>query len=239
MSDTDTVGCVHRALTDGEMAVIAAAIDAESTAAELVPATARALYAVLDGRPWSSAGGEGAGHVPLWDRARFALPEAQWLAIAETCIARAEAFGAGVHAALGLHHVMPARYTDPAITVTSRPRKDHRPAMHDLSVTREAVDVIAAASRYCEQLARFFGVGSDEYLDAVRSWQCGLSQVFAMQFGVRTRVVRADELSLTVTSETTGFAYGLHFRPDVREHIPSRTPDAPDPGRWLSVYCSP
>ncbi|MEU6486132.1 hypothetical protein [Streptomyces sp. NPDC046887] len=224
MSDTELAGRVHRALTDGEMAAIAAAIEAVGTAGGLVPATAYALYTALGDHP----------RPPLADHrgsARFAIPEAQWLAIAERCIARAEAFGAGVHAALELRRVMPARYPDPGITAPPHPRKDHRPPAHELSVTREATDTITAASRHCERLAHFFGPDSDEHLAAARSWQCGLSRLFAMAFGAHTRVERADPLSLTVTSETTGFVYGLHFRPAL---VP--VDDAPRPGRWLSVY---
>ncbi|MCK8678885.1 hypothetical protein [Streptomyces lichenis] len=232
MTDTEPAGRVHRALTADEMAAIAAAIEAVGTAGGLVPATAYALYTALGEhlRP-ALADHVGTAPAPLPAHARFAIPEAQWLAIAERCIARAEAFGAGVHAALELRRVMPARYADPGITTPARLPRDHRPPAHELSVTREATDTITAASRHCERLAQCFGPGSDEHLAAVRSWQCGLSRLFAMAFGAHTRVERADPLSLTVTSETTGFVYGLHFRPAL---VPPA--DAPRPGRWLSVY---
>jgi hypothetical protein len=229
---TGTAERVHRALTDVEMAAITAAVDAVGSVRDLVPATARALYTAL--APWAGAAPEAdPGRTdPPPDRTRFAIPETQWLAIAETCLARAEAFGAGVHAALELHRVMPARYPDPEVTVAPRPRGDHRPPVHDLTVTREAADTIGAASRHCERLAAYFGHGSREHTEAVRSWQCGLSQLFAMSFGACTRIERADELSLTVTSETTGFVHGLHFRP----RPGPRPAPAPQPGRWESVF---
>ncbi|MFC8096346.1 hypothetical protein [Streptomyces sp. NPDC057301] len=230
---TGTAERVHRALTDAEMAAVTAAIDEVSSVRDLVPATARALYAAL--APWTTAFGPGAdpGRTGLPpDRTRFAIPEPQWLAIAEICLARAEAFGAGVHAALELHRVMPARYPDPGVTVAPRPRRDHRPPVHDLAVTREAADAIGAASRHCERLASYFGHGSREHTEAVRSWQCGLSQLFAMSFGACTRIERAGALSLTVMSETTGFVHGLHFRP----HPGPRQDAAPQPGRWESLF---
>ncbi|CAM5652654.1 hypothetical protein STAFG_8685 [Streptomyces afghaniensis 772] len=227
---TGTAERVHRALTDVEMAAITAAVDAVGSVMDLVPATARALYTALaPGAVATAEADPGRADPP---RARFAIPETQWLAIAETCLARAEAFGAGVHAALELHRVMPARYPDPEVTVAPRPRGDHRPPVHELSVTREAADTIGAASRHCERLASYFGHGSREHTEAVRSWQGGLSQLFAMSFGARTRIERADELSLTVTSETTGFVHGLHFRP----HPGPRPAPAPQPGRWESVF---
>jgi hypothetical protein len=230
---TGTAERVQRALTEVEMAAITAAVDAVGNVRDLVPATARALYAAL--APWATASAPGAepGRTdPPPDRTRFAIPEAQWLAIAETCLARAEAFGAGVHAALELYRVMPARYPDPEVTVAPRPRRDHRPPVHDLAVTREAADTIGAASRHCERLASYFGHGSHEHTEAVRSRQRGLSQLFALSFGACTRIERVDELSLGVTSETTGFVHGLHFRP----HPGPRPAPAPQPGRWENVF---
>src|SRR5918992_2299158 len=108
---------------------------------------------------------------------------------------------------------MPCRAatTTPTAIVPAVPEVDHRPDKHALTVAREAIDVIAAASRHCDKLAAYFGETSRAYLDAVASWQTSLSQVFSMVFGAATRIVRDGDLSLQVRSG--GLTYAIIFYP--------------------------
>lgn len=198
---------------------------------------------------------------PQLDPAAFAIPQAQWEAIAGDCASKADAYGGRMQVAMELINVMPASYDDPAVTVTPTPAADHRPYEHVLTVSREAVDVIAAATRHCAELARHFGTSSREYQDAAWSWQHNLTRVFSMAFGAQTRVSRDGELSLLVCLGT-GFTYGIIFHPDRRrctrpgckavinddghgwtympdepactdgDHAPSYPLDAPQPGTW-------
>lgn len=81
---------------------------------------------------------------------------------------------------------MPANYHDPTAAVPVAPRADRRPPVHTLEVSRDAVDVIAAADRHIHALGHFYGRDSDMYLDALESWHRHLSQLFALGFGART-----------------------------------------------------
>jgi hypothetical protein len=195
------------------------------------------------------------------DPSEYAIPAPQWNAIASACQGRADAFGTRAEIALELINLMPDSYDDPTVTVPLRPTIDHRPREHVLTVTREATDVIAAASAYCDRLAVAFGSSSREYLDAVASWQRNVSHLFSMGFGADTRVSKDGELNLLVCSGS-GLVYAIVFHPDQRRctrpgcqavidddgrawtyrpedprcaddrHEPSYPLDVPAPGTW-------
>lgn len=247
----------RRALTDAEMINITAAIaDAGSTAGTIVAAITGTLTALLaplgetldvygPGRPLNAS--------------RFAIPTAQWNAICEVCLARADAFGGRVQAGIALIDLMPSSYDDPSVTVTTTPLPDQRPYKYDLTVTCEATDVIAAASARCAELERCYGGRSREYLSAIRSWEAQLSRLFSMALGTSAHVSRDNDLSLLV-STSSGFTYGIIFHAAGRHctvpgctaliaddgaartrgpacpdgnHVPSYPLDAPQPGTWL------
>jgi len=258
MTDT-TAYRVQRPLTAAEMTAIRAAIDAADSSVEILTATVQALFTALLPPLGESLADYNTGR--RLDPGAFAIPRTQWEAIAGACTAKADAYGSRAQIALELINLMPATYDDPAVTVPPVPHTDHRPYEHVLTVSREATDVIAAATRHCDGLAGHFGAGSRQYQDAAQSWQHNLARLFAMDFGARTRITCDGDLSLLVCTGS-GFTYGIIFHPDRRrctrpgctavinndghawtylpadpacpdgQHAPSFPLDAPQPGTW-------
>ena len=250
---------VQRALTSAELTSIAAAINAASSGPEIVSAVVAEVFTVLLETLGESLGDYGP------DRrlapGSFAIPASQWMAIAEMATARAARFGGRMSISLDLVNVMPATYDDPSAPVPGVPPADQRPYEHALLVSREASDVIAAASQRCADLASFFGSDSREYREAAGSWQRQLSQVFSMEFGSQTQVSRDGDLSLVVRT-ASGLVYGIFFHRTPRrcardgcsvliddngtvratwadapacpdgQHVLSYPLDAPHPGTW-------
>lgn len=258
MTDTTTYR-VRRALTGPEMTSVMTAINAAGNVPEILDAALTTVFTALLEPLGESLTDYDPGR--RLDPGAFAIPAAQWAAISEACMTRADAFGGRMHIAMELINVMPASYDDPSATVPDSPPRDQRPYEHVLTISREATDVIAAASRHCAELGRYFGEDSREYREAVESWQRLLSQVFSMAFGPQTRVSRDGDLSLLV-STASGFVYGIIFHRDRRyctadgckavinddgtawtyspddetctggQHVPSYPLDAPHPGSW-------
>jgi hypothetical protein len=247
---------VRQVIADADLATIVTAISAASSTREAVGAAITTTFTILlaaHGETLASYGQER----PL-DPSRFAIPAAQWEAITGACLARADAFGGRACASMDLVNLMPASYPDPAVTVTMPPPADQRPPEYTLTVTRQAADVIAAASARCADLALSYGSRSRQHADALMSWERQLARLFLITLGAAARVTREDDLSLLVTT-SSGYAYGLIFHPARRtctvpgctatiasdgtarahgntcpdgEHQPSYPLDAPEPGTW-------
>ena len=205
---------VHSVLSDPELTEIIAAIAAADSTSQAFTAAITATLTVLLEPSGETLHDYGPDR-PL-DPSRFAIPASQWAAISEACMARADAFGGRAHVALDLVNLMPASYEDPSVTVTVAPLPDQRPYEYVLTATREATDVIAAASARCADLARSYGHGSREHLDAAVSWERQLSLLFSMSLGTSARVSRDSDLSLLVTT-SSGFTFAIIFHP-VRRH---------------------
>jgi len=250
---------VQRALTGTEMTSVLTAIDAARSIPEILDAALTTVFTALLEPLGESLADYGPGR--RLDPGGFAIPVTQWTAISEACMARADPLGGRVHIAIELVNVMPASYDHPSAPVPDTPPRDQRPYEHVVTVSREATDVIAAASRHCADLGRYFGEDSREYREAVQSWQHRLSQVFSMAFGPQTTVSRDGDLSLLV-SAASGFVYGIIFHREPRrctaggctavinddgtawtscpdapacprgQHVPSYPLDAPRPGSW-------
>jgi hypothetical protein len=204
---------VRRALTDAEIALITAAVDAARNAAEIIDAALRVLFTALLTTLGESL--DDYGPDQRLDPGAFAIPQAQSDAIQRVCLAKADAFGASAHIVFELINLMPATYDDPTVTAPAIPIRDQRPYAHSVTVSREATDVIAAASQHCRQIAAFFGEDSREHLEAVGSWQDSISRVFSMVFGAETHITRDGDLSLLVQCGS-GFTYAIIFHPRQR-----------------------
>jgi hypothetical protein len=200
----------RRMLTDTELVTVITAIaEADSSASVIAVAVTETFNALLAPLGQSLADYDAARP---FDPTAFAIPASQWAAITEACLARADAFGGRVHVALDLVNLMPSTYEDASVKVSVPPPPDQRPPEYVLTVTREATDVITAASARCTDLARCYGPRSREHVEAVMSWQAQLSRLFSMSLGSTARVSRDDDLSLLVTTGT-GFTYGIIFHP--------------------------
>jgi hypothetical protein len=213
MSDITTAYCVRRALTDAEMASITAAVDAARSATEIINAALHVLFTALLATLGQSL--DAYGRDRRLDPGAFAIPQAQADAIGRACLAKADAYGARAQIVFELINLMPASYEDTAVAVVPAPIRDQRPYQHVLTVSREATDVITAASHHCRQIAAFFGEDSREHLEAVGTWQHNISRVFSMSFGAQTHITRDGDLSLLVRSGT-GFTYAIIFHPQRR-----------------------
>jgi hypothetical protein len=201
---------VRRALTGAEMTTIRTAIAAADSTAEILTAAVHGLFTALLAPLGESLVDYSTGC--RLNPGAFAIAQAQWAAIAEACTAKADAYGSRAQIAMELINLMPASYDDPSVTVTPVPQADHRPYEHVLTISREATDVIAAATRRCDDLASHFGASSREHQEAARSWQHNLARLFAMDFGAHTRIMRDGELSLLVCT-SSGFTTGSSFTP--------------------------
>src|SRR5438067_6275984 len=104
------------------------------------------------------------------DPSRYAIPTLQWTALSAAIVDRAMQWGTGPELALQLVNTTPATYDDPTAPVPVMPRVDHRPQVHTLEVSREAIDAIAAANAHIHALGTWYGRDSDTYLDALESW---------------------------------------------------------------------
>ena len=259
MTQTTTSYRAQRPLTGPELASVLAAISAAHSIPQLLDAAISTVFTALLTPLGESLASYGPGH--LLDPAAFAIPATQWTAISEAAMARADALGGRMNITMELVNLMPATYDDPSAPVPDAPPPDQRPYEHVLTVSREAADVIAAASRHCADLAAYFGEDSREHREAAGSWQHNLSRVFSLAFGAQTRISRDGDLSLQV-STASGFTFGIIFHrqhrrctasgcttvidddgtarppwpgapacPDAR-HAPSYPLDAPHPGTW-------
>ncbi|TDB89140.1 hypothetical protein E1264_09215 [Actinomadura sp. KC216] len=209
MSSTTTYRA-QRALTPDELIAIREEIEAAGGPVEIVARVARAVFTALLAPLGESLDDYNRDRQLFPDQ--FAIPQTQWQSICDAALDRADAFGARALLALELIDVMPCSCQNPDAPVPPVERVDQRPFEHVVTVTREATDVIAAASAHCDRLAASFGIDSQEYREAVTTWQHGLSRLFAMGLGARTYVTRDGDLSLLVHCES-GFLYGIVFHP--------------------------
>lgn len=87
---------------------------------------------------------------------------------------------------------------------------DTRPDVHEMHVTKQAVDVILACNERVTAIGQFYGYDSDRYRKAEQSWRRNLSHLFNMFFGGESWISRDGELSL-YTRTSSGFVHGLIF----------------------------
>ncbi|GLL03731.1 hypothetical protein [Dactylosporangium matsuzakiense] len=250
---------VRRALTATELTAILGRIDAAASTGDLLTVAVRSVYDTL-----LAARGLTLATLPdglRLDPRRYAIPTSQWHAISGAVIDRAAAWGTGPELALELGNVLPGSYDDPDAPVPDTPRTDRRPDLLRLAVSRDAVDVIAAATAHVQALAARYGPASPQHLAAGSSWLTGLSRLLSLTFGADTRVRPDGHLSLLVHTGS-GFTYGLTFHGVTRRctagdgcaaviaddgtasasspttvladhiHQPSFPCDAPQPGVW-------
>jgi hypothetical protein len=112
---------IRRVLTTGELLDLYAAIDHATTTGALVTAVITGLYTVLlenTGRSIDQPGD------PI-DPTSFAIPAAQWQALADAATNRAQAWGTAAQVGLELVNLMPSSYEDPDLPSAVAQR--HRP----------------------------------------------------------------------------------------------------------------
>jgi hypothetical protein len=248
---------VRRALTPAGLDAIVAAIDNAASVAETLQAALRGTYnALLSERGQTVDDYDAANRL---DPSAFAIPAAQWEAIAQAIANRAQEWAASATIALDVINLIPSSYDDPAAPVPKAAAADRRPPAHELRVSREAVDVIAACEAHVHALGDYYGHDSPEFLTALRSWHQQLARLFNMGLGAYTRVAKDGDLALLVTT-ASGLIYGIVFHGTQRrcladdcharinddgtvhsasaetarahDHTPSYPLDGPRPGQW-------
>jgi hypothetical protein len=250
---------IQRALTGDELTHILDRVDAAEDTGQLLATVVRAVYDTLLADVGLRLDALPAGQ--QLDPRQFLIPARQWEAITDAVTARAAAWGTGAQLALDLINVMPSTYEDPDALVPDRPHPDYRPELLELHVTRDAVDVIAAATAHVHAIGDFYGLRSDRYVQAAGSWLAALARLLSMSLGADTRIRRDGNLSLLVHTGS-GLTYGLIFHGATRicvagdncsaviaddgtahtltptaaladhVHRPSFALDAPRPGSW-------
>lgn len=199
---------VRRALTAGELTAIIGRIDAAGSTGDLLAAVIHAVYDTLLADTGLTLTSLPDGQ--RIDPRQFQIPTSQWEAICGAVTDRAAAWGTGAELAMELVNVLPSTYDDPGAPTPQRPDIDRRPDLLHLEVSRDAVDVIAAATRHVQALAVYYGPASPEHQAAASSWLAALARLLSLGFGADTRVHRDGALSLLVTTGS-GFTYGLIF----------------------------
>ncbi|MDQ1645715.1 MAG: hypothetical protein QOJ50_1899 [Cryptosporangiaceae bacterium] len=248
---------IQRALTNTEIQAILAAIENATSTADLLHRAVSTIYdALLTGTGATFAGATAHSIRPTG----YAIPASQWQAIMRAVTDRAAQWGTGAELGLNLVNLMPSSYDDPAVPAPAVPAADHRPYVHQLHVTREATDTIAACDTHVQALGQHYGHQSEIYTEALTSWHHQLARLFSMNLGAETRISRDGPLSLLVFTGS-GFTFGVIFHGTRRrctttgcaatitdggaaqpaypgatvaehEHQPSHPLDAPQPGEW-------
>ncbi|HZM79928.1 MAG TPA: hypothetical protein VFC19_29700 [Candidatus Limnocylindrales bacterium] len=259
MTLLDMSAPVRRALTADELTAIIDRIDATFSTGDLLAVAIGSVYDTLLADLGLSTSTLPDGQ--QLDPRRFQIPSNQWQAITGAVTDRAAAWGTGAELALELINVLPSTYDDPSAPVPDRPRTDRRPDLLQLHITRDAVDVIAAATAHVQAISTHYGPASEQHLQASGSWLAGLTRLLSMGFGADTQVHRDGNLSLLVHTGS-GFTYALIFHGATRrctagdgctatiaddgtihapyatssiadhDHQPSFPLDAPQPGSW-------
>jgi hypothetical protein len=249
---------IRRALSLDELAAIIARITAAEDITELLPIVVVAVYDTLLAEVGLSIATLPEGH--QLDPRKFLIPARQWEAITGAVTDRATTFGGRPALAMDLINLLPGTYDDPAALVPDLPGIDRRRDL-DVSLSGDAVEVIAAAGHHVQALGAHYGPGSPQHVTAATTWLAGLAQVLSGSCGPQARVVRDGNLSLMVHT-SSGFTFGVIFHGDARrclagdgctaliaddatvhapyptatvaahDHEPSFPLDAPRPGSW-------
>src|SRR5262245_23874043 len=205
---------VRRALTAAELDRIIATAESADSTYHLLAHTVRAVYDTL-----LADQGASLNHLPGGQQkinpTDYAIPTTQMETIVAAVTNRAGQWGTATQIAMDLINVLPSSYDDPTVVVPARVLPDHRPSVHELRVSRQATDVIQACTEHVAAPACCYGASSPIHQRAATTWLTALSGLFAMALGAATRIIREDELSLTVTT-SGGITYGITFHGDRR-----------------------
>lgn len=256
---TDTIIPTRRPLSYDEMTAILRAIAAADTPGNLTAATITSVLNTL-----LADDGRGLGQLTdgqMINPCGWAIPSCQWEAITAAAVNRAQQWGTGAQLSMELVDRMPGSYPESGAPVPDQPSQDWRPSVLEMHMTRDAADVITAATHHITALGAHFGTTSTQYADAAASWLKAISTLLSMGMGAHTVVRRDGTLSLAVRTGS-GIHYGLIFHGVPRvcasdegcaaritdngtttaawpggyvadhEHQPSYPPGAPQPGRW-------
>jgi hypothetical protein len=244
---------IRRVLDADELARIDTTIRAATDTRQLLGSTLTVVYAALCGEPEPAT--------RQIDPDRYAIPTSQWQAIAAAITNRAHAWGTAAEVALELAtNLMPDRYDEPTVPAPDFAMPDFRPAEYQLTLTREALDVIAACEAYLGQLHDSYGPASPVYQAALHSWHRNLTSVLSMPTGGAAHISRDGERSLFIRT-SSGLAFAMIFHGATRRctspscaaliddngrahpanaagavldhaHTPTYPIDAPRPGTW-------
>ena len=260
MTATSSGSRVKRPLTNDEVDRVVDAVNEATNAAQLITAAVRTIFTAL----LSGTGARWEDFTPehRLNPTDYAIPKSQLDALLGVITSRADEWGTSTQLALDLINVLPSWYDDPAIPAPVIAIEDRRPYVHDIHITREAVDVIADCERHLANLGTYFGWASDVYRTALASWHRNLAGLFAMRLGADTRVNVDGRRSLFVTTGS-GYVYAIIWHGERRrctvdgcgatigddgtsspattagsapehEHQPSYALDAPQPGEWAA-----
>jgi hypothetical protein len=195
--------------------------------------------------------------------AGYAIPARQWDAVFTVITGRAHAWGLASEVGLELAlNLMPAAYDDPEHLPDSPVLEDLRPGEHHLTLTRDAVEVIAACQAHLHQLRDRYHPVAPAYRHAVDSWHDLITVLLTAH--PHARVSSHGHLGLRVES-SGGTTWALTYQQAARcctatgchaviddhgdarapfpdatvvdhDHVPSYPLDGPAPGVWTATY---
>ncbi len=260
MTTTEHPYRVKRPLTEEEIHAVVDAVERASNGAELLDGAVRAIFTALLSDLGERLDDFGPDH--RLDPGDYAIPKIQLDALTRAVTSRADEWGTSIHLTLDLINVMPSWYDDPAVLAPVIAVQDRRPYRHDLHISRDAVDVIAACEAHLAALRGFYGADCELYRAALVSWHRQLAGLFSMRLGADTQVTADGAMSLFVHTGS-GYVYAIVWHGDRRrctvdgctvtirddgtadtrvtgaptpehEHQPSYPLDAPHPGQWTA-----
>jgi hypothetical protein len=251
---------VKRPLAATEIELVLDAVNRATTSAELIASVIRVIFTALLSDVGQRLEDLGPEHRINPDE--YAIPQTQWDAVMTAITNRADEWGTAAQLALDLIDKMPAGYDDPAVPAPAIAVHDRRPYVHNIRVSRAAVDVVAACETHLASLAACYGATSPIYHHALTTWHRNLSMLFSMGLGADPRVTADGDQSLLVVTGS-GYVYAITWHPARRrctvdgctttihddgtidpptpgdqaaghEHRPSYPIGAPPPGEWVA-----
>ncbi len=260
MTATSSGYRVKRPLTAAEFELVLDTIDRATNSADLIASSVRVTFTAL----LSDVGERLEDFSPQHrlNPDEYAIPQTQRDAVMTAITNRADEWGTATQLALDLINKMPAGYDDPAVPAPIIALHDRRPYVHNIRISREAVDVVAACETHLANLADHYGSTSHIYRHALASWHRNLTMLFSMGLGADTRVTADGTRSLFVVTGS-GYVYAIIWHPARRrctvddctatihddgttdqsqtgdqaaehEHRPSYPIGAPQPGEWVA-----
>lgn len=203
---------VRRVLSGDDLRAVHAAASAATNPAQLLRDSFAALAAALHapGIAPEATDPDPTVSVP----AGYAIPASQWDAVFGVITGRAHVWGLAGEIGLDLAlNLMPAAYDDPEPLPDSPVLADLRPGEHHLTLTRDAVEVIAACQAHLQRLRDCYHPAAPAYRHAADSWHDLLTVLLTAH--PDARVSSHGHLGLSVES-SGGPTWALTYQQAVR-----------------------
>lgn len=269
--DRDSLVPVRRVLTTADLAAIHAAARAATDPAQLLQATLAVLNTALHTptdrtntqAPDDTIPGSTNARARTSPPGGYAIPTSQWDTVFTIVTDRAQAWGLAAELDLDLAlNLLPATYDPDPQDIPAPPiLADLRPSQHHLTLTRDAIEQVAACQTHLQRLRSRYHPAAPAYRHAADSWTDLLTVLLTAH--PDAQVTSYGHLGLLIES-AGGTTWALTYRPQARrcttpgcgavidddgtarapapdsgvldhEHTPSYPLDGPAPGVWAAA----